>query len=806
MAHRVALLAVVCLAGLSAAVQYSDLEAMNVTCAPKDTCHFGKGPRLGDSTNWKSRNCFCDDLCADYGDCCLDANAYDPEVQVTAVNNHQCVHLRHFGDIYMKGTCMDDWQDQDVADMCAANSPDSNSVRRDPLASFPATSYDTAITYANYFCAVCNNDSTSLEIWKPRLECPTLASYQSRFRNLTMAYVAPRLEFREKHWGLHVEDGGFPVFHTCYMDPVMPETVGHLVRPCKHMIRTCAANWTNTEVEDQCHSYTAVMYAFDQAFRNVHCALCNHETLESLGCQYGVFTRFYLRDDFNPGAFALLFDYSDNGGNVVGSACGNGEVFDPFFKKCRNVVCGKAGHQYRFGRCVYAGEGTTAATTAPPSNTTEEENTSQKEEYVDGGNSTTPVPGGEEETATSPPTASSPAGPEVASPPLLTNKSQSLSCERFLLPADEYAMSDNGTVVVEKYGRTYLPHEYERREGGILVCIIQPEVSKFSRLMGWVTLAGLGLSCVCLLLHLVAFLLVPDLRNLSGKNLASLCLVLLAAYATFILSVFGEPGKRECFVLAAAMYYFFLSSFCWMNVMALDIWRTLRMATSELRVSSGKQWVKFSLYSLYGWLAPALALVVLVTLDLVRPEGMPEEYYPFLGERWCWFGHRKALLVFFAAPLMAIMVVNIALFILSAVMIAETTQSTAKMTSCSPHHHQFKLYMRLALLMGVSWISGIVAGYLQMEAIWYVFVLFNTLQGVLLFLGFTCTRKVWHVAGAGCWRRVCLATSRPWVSRSPSSSRQGLESRDSHDSQLSAHSHSSVTHLASHSRTSVDAF
>lgn len=813
MARCLTLVIAMCLAGLSAGLQYSDIEAMNATCTPKDTCNFGKGPRLGDSTDWKSRNCFCDDLCADYGDCCLDASAYDAEVQVTAVNTHQCVHLRQFGDIYMKGTCMPGWADQDVADMCSSNSPDSSSLRLDPLATFPATSYDTAVTYSSYYCAVCNNDSTSLEIWKPRLECPTLSDYQFRFKNLTLAYVAPRLMFKGKHWGLHVEDGGFPIFHRCFLDPVIPETVGHLVRPCKHMIKTCAAKWNDTEVEDMCHSYTAVVYKFGQAYRNPHCALCNHLTPETLSCKHGAIMRLRpIMDDFTPGAFALLFDFSDSSGNVVGSACKIGEVYDPFFKKCRNVVCGKADHQYRFGRCIYVGEPTTitatsSTSTIPPSSTTDgEKNASYKEKSLDGGNSTTALPEDEEETMTSPPATASPAGPEVATHPHDINKSQSLSCERFLLPTDEYTMSDNGTVVVEKYRRSYQPHEYERREGGILVCIIQPEVGKFSRLMGWVTLAGLGLSCICLILHLIAFVIVPDLRNLSGKNLASLCLVLLAAYATFILSVFGEPGKRECFVLAAAMYYFFLSSFCWMNVMALDIWRTLRLATSELRVSSGTQWTKFIVYSLYGWLMPAVALVVLVTLDLVRPAGMAAEYYPFLGERWCWFGHRKALLVFFAAPLMAIMVINIVLFIMSARIIAETTQSTAKMTSCSPHQHQFKLYMRLALLMGVSWISGIVAGYLQLEAIWYIFVLFNTLQGVLLFLGFTCTRKVWHVAGAGCWRRLALTRRGPWVARSPSSSRQGLESRDSHDSQLSQQSHSSVTHLASHSRTSVDAF
>lgn len=824
------LLSVASLLGLSAGFNYTDLVATNAMCAPKDTCVSDKRPRLDDTSDWKDRNCFCDDLCAEYGDCCLDANAYNPEEQVTSTDNYQCVKLKQFGELYMKGTCMSGWEDQEVASTCSSGSSHPKGVGRDPMSQLPVTSLHTAVTYTNFYCAVCNNDSTALEMWKPRLECPTLASYASRFRNLTKEYVASNLVFNDDYWGLYVDDNGVDVFHTCFIYPVLPETVPHMVRKCKQMTKTCASNWTDAAVEDLCHSYTAVVYNFDQAFRNTHCARCNHVPLENITCLLGKFTRSFFADEFNPRAFALLFDFSDSSGsNVVGSACKSGEVFDPFFKKCRNVVCGKANQEYKFGRCIDSvlppstEEPTSSTTTTSPPTTSVTSTTTTTTEAFDeveksGMESeredlrvvvpleTTTTPS-EVEAVTTTITSTPPTSETTKPPEPTTEKSQTLTCERFLLPADEFRMSANGTVVVEKYRRTYQAHEYERRDGGILVCIIQPEADKFSRLMGWVSLAGLGLSCLCLVGHLIAFLLVPDLRNLSGKNLASLCIVLLMAYATFILSVFGEPGKKECFILAAAMYYFFLSSFSWMNVMAFDIWRTLRLATSELRVSAGGQHRKFFVYSVYGWLLPAAALAALVTLDLVRPEGMPSQYFPTLGERWCWFGQRKALLVFFAAPLTTIMLMNIVLFILSARIIAETTQSTAKMTSCSPHQNQFKLYMRLALLMGLTWISGIVAGYLQLEPIWYVFVLLNTLQGVFIFLAFTCTRKVWRVAGSGCWRRLSLARRRaPWVARSPSSSRQGLESRDSHDSQLSHASHSSVTHLTSNSRTSVDAF
>lgn len=70
------------------------------------------------------------------------------------------------------------------------------------------------------------------------------------------------------------------------------------------------------------------------------------------------------------------------------------------------------------------------------------------------------------------------------------------------------------------------------------------------------TLAGLGVSVVFLLLHLLAFALVPELRNLSGKNLASLCLSLLVAYVSFIAGqLLGREDGAACLVAAVLTYY-----------------------------------------------------------------------------------------------------------------------------------------------------------------------------------------------------------------------------------------------------------
>jgi hypothetical protein len=65
-------------------------------------------------------------------------------------------------------------------------------------------------------------------------------------------------------------------------------------------------------------------------------------------------------------------------------------------------------------------------------------------------------------------------------------------------------------------------------------------VDKFNPSMSYVTMAGLGVSVIFLALHLAAFTILPELRNLSGKNLASLFISLLAAYTAYIMGQFLE--------------------------------------------------------------------------------------------------------------------------------------------------------------------------------------------------------------------------------------------------------------------------
>lgn len=795
------LLSITLLSAFGETFRYEDLKALNASCGQKDSCGRDKSSRLAFPSNWKERNCFCDALCGEYGDCCLDAITYDKQDQSIAGQSHSCVELRNYGGVYMRHKCSLGWKRSDaskdggvVEELCAAATPQSGYDRRDPFLSMPVTSSKTRITYTNFYCAVCNEDTDHVHVWKPRIECPSLTDIELR-ETLNTTEVLQSLAFNNGSWTLPLNISGSEEEYLCTVDPFIPDFIIDEVRLCKpNLVSRCLDKFKDTELEELCDSYTAIVYQGQETFRNYHCALCNDELPERLSCYSRQFIRFNFKDEFNPAAFSILLDFQNiNGVNNIGARCKDNEVWDPFFSKCRLVKCANETSTYRLGRCLNIEPILPSLEmTTPPSE-------NDRLVYIITSNNTVQS----NDTHNSQNIIVFPdeiVSPEKAMMSTTTESSRtsSLNCNRILLPYGEFERRENGSIFVAKYDRVLSRTQHEQHEDGVLVCLTFSETRKFSDLMGWLSLAGLGLSLLCLILHLAAFLLVADFQNLSGKNMACLCICLVAGYTCFILSVFGEEGELECIVVGSCMYYFFLASFCWMNVMAFDVWKTLRNATSELRLASGGQWLKFFLYSIYAWAVPGIALTLLLVIDKIQWESFPPSYLPRMGERLCWFGQRKALLVFFAAPLTGIMLLNIAFFILSARMIASTALATAKYSSHRKSHSLFKLYMRLALLMGLGWIIGIMAGYLQQEVLWYMFILLNTLQGCFIFITFTCKKKVLNLLR--CNRAFRKLTIRPMIA----SARRNLTARHSSESQASRSSNAILSPRPDTSSTSID--
>lgn len=216
------------------------------------------------------------------------------------------------------------------------------------------------------------------------------------------------------------------------------------------------------------------------------------------------------------------------------SACSEGQLYDPFFKKCRTVFCAGANSTWKNGGCTTT---TTSSTATTPSS--DNENSSNASSLF-------------------------------------------ATCPKFILGRGDYSFGSNETVYVPIYNKTYAKDDYRVLKLGdgssvVEICAVGFEtVEKFTPLMGYISVFCILLSIACLVMHLGATVLVPELQNLSGKNMAALCTALLMAYVFFLAGQFRFFKENACAVVGAGLYYSFLAAFCWMNCMAFDVWRSLR--------------------------------------------------------------------------------------------------------------------------------------------------------------------------------------------------------------------------------------
>ncbi|CAL4139132.1 unnamed protein product [Meganyctiphanes norvegica] len=610
----------------------------NTSCHPLDSCE--PLPAGGQETG-HSRTCRCDSLCAVYGDCCMDAEEYKANIQSRNVLAHSCVSLVEYNNIYIRGQCRDGWQGEREIELC--NRAEVKYIRKNISLDLPITSLHTGITYANIYCAICNEDISSLSRWLPRLECNELP------QNYPKEEVRKNLHYSNEiqTWVITLNrEVEYDIEVTCVMNPEAPESVKALLRPCEITKAYCAANWTDSHTQQLCLNHMARVYTgTGESYRNRFCAICDNIKENHITCEKPLSVG-YRSFDFDIARFAT---------NGYSTLLNWATLF--------------------------------------------EEN-------------------------------------------LPTEKVTNGSVERIDKNRDSY------TVVVSKLpdllGNSNVSEVEEciSLKNGNKLCRMK-ELDNSTVILSIVSFSCLLLSSVCLIIHLIVFFIVPDLKNLSGKNLASYSIALLAADVTLILGYFGEPGDIECFIIAILKYYFFLASFFWLVIMSSEICWTIRQSTKQLRIRKGSQRQKFLTYTVCGWLLPIppLCMAVIVdTLDTNYLNGFPLGMIPEFGKLNCWFGQPQALLVFFGAPLALTMFLCTFSFIYSARVVYQTKSTVRK--SSSSHHKAFMLYIRLALLSGITWISGLVAASVNIVALKYVVVVLNAPQGLFILLAFTFTDKV----------------------------------------------------------------
>jgi hypothetical protein len=248
-----------------------------------------------------------------------------------------------------------------------------------------------------------------------------------------------------------------------------------------------------------------------------------------------------------------------------------------------------------------------------------------------------------------------------------------------------------------------------------------------------------SISLICLLVHFIVYLMLSALRNTPGLTIMSLVLALF--YAQFLLLVSGTAaGQRGgCIFIAVAIHYFFLSSFCWMCCLALDM--ALTFSSNVHNVVDQSKIGKFVKYSLFGWMTPLV--IVLLALLMDSGQGNTYPFNPGYGQGFCWITNKHALYLWFLTPVALLLTASLTLYTITVYKIVQATKA-ARMVRKEDKLNLI-LYIKLALIMGLTWVLAFIWIGTKNIVMEYLFIVFNSLQGAFIFIAFVCRRNVYRL-------------------------------------------------------------
>ncbi|XP_055079423.1 adhesion G protein-coupled receptor E1 isoform X2 [Periophthalmus magnuspinnatus] len=246
----------------------------------------------------------------------------------------------------------------------------------------------------------------------------------------------------------------------------------------------------------------------------------------------------------------------------------------------------------------------------------------------------------------------------------------------------------------------------------ILMALYEVEDRFELQLITWI---GLSLSLVCLFICILTFGLIRSIQSQRTKIHLHLSISLFLAFAIFLIGISRTENRVGCAVVAGLLHFFFLASFCWMCLEGIQLFRMVVMVFNT------------SFRTVYLMAAGYGVPAVIVSISaLANAKG-------YGTERYCWL-NLDSIWSFFA-PVCIIIFVNIIFFLVTVWKLAQ------KFSSLNPdldNLQKIKTFTITAVaqlcILGIMWIFGCFQFEKRTIAMSYLFTIFASLQGVLLFI------------------------------------------------------------------------
>ncbi|XP_047200551.1 adhesion G-protein coupled receptor G2 [Hippoglossus stenolepis] len=260
-----------------------------------------------------------------------------------------------------------------------------------------------------------------------------------------------------------------------------------------------------------------------------------------------------------------------------------------------------------------------------------------------------------------------------------------------------------------------------------------------AQILTFISYIGCGVSAIFLAVTLMTYLSFGKLlRDIPAKILVQLCFSLLLLNLVFLLDGWLAlyPAVGLCTSTAFFLHYFLLTTFTWAGLEALHMYLSIvRVFTPYL----SKYMLKFSLI---GWGLPLIVVIIIISVDKDN-YGLVTygKYIDGTTDDFCWLRNDIAFYVGVVAYFLAIFAVCLLVFIVVMVQLSRIKKQNPQ--NQAPNRGvmtDVRSVSGLIVLLGLTWGFALFAwGPLYLPFV-YLFSIFNSLQGFLVFV-FHCAIK-----------------------------------------------------------------
>uniref|UniRef100_A0A7N8XLZ4 Adhesion G protein-coupled receptor L3 n=1 Tax=Mastacembelus armatus TaxID=205130 RepID=A0A7N8XLZ4_9TELE len=290
-------------------------------------------------------------------------------------------------------------------------------------------------------------------------------------------------------------------------------------------------------------------------------------------------------------------------------------------------------------------------------------------------------------------------------------------------------------------------------------------------LLDVITWVGILLSLVCLLICIFTFCFFRGLqtdRNTIHKNL---CINLFIAESLFLVGINRADQPIACAVFAALLHFFFLAAFTWMFLEGVQLYIML-VEVFESEHSRTKY------FYLAGYGVPAVIVAVSAAVD----------YRSYGTDRVCWLRLDTYFIWSFIGPATLIIMLNVIFLGIALYKMFHHTAILKPDSGCLDNIKSWVIgAIALLCLLGLTWAFGLMYINESTVIMAYLFTIFNSLQGMFIFIFHCILQKKVRKEYGKCLRTHCCSgksvetsissSSKTTTSRTPGRYSTGSQSR-----------------------------